>query len=361
MASSEMTGAEETDSDLKAGHPYGHVSPEIGENGCALSPSVMDASEIYRAFGLQWRARQLRIPELPLVRGGEASDRMPLIAIEPEDPDGWPKLPPSRHDTVILKTIPGDLRLQFAGIGRFRIRDGHHIAWWREHAEVSDGVLRTYLLGPAIGALLIQRGALLLHGNALEREGRAIICLGHSGDGKSTLAYMLMQQGWRLLADDLAVITPDGLVQPGIPRIRLRHDTIRAFGLNPQSLPAILKDADKFHVTGHHLQSASEAVPLQALYLIQPHRHQSDSSEQARIRRINSQQMAFWGMRHHTPWPRFIRGQGQEGAYFLAVARLLHQVPLATLPVPEGIMAMQDWVATQDLLQAAEFAEAIPD
>ena len=53
---------------------------------------------------------------------------------------------------------------------------------------MSDQDLRTFLLGSAVGALLIQR---------------------------------------RMLADDLVVISYEGLVLPGIPRIKLWHDAAR--------------------------------------------------------------------------------------------------------------------------------------
>ena len=50
------------------------------------------------------------------------------------------------------------------GIGRFRITSGDRIAWHREHVGVSDQDLCTFLLGSAVGALLIQRGLLVLPG-----------------------------------------------------------------------------------------------------------------------------------------------------------------------------------------------------
>jgi len=40
---------------------------------------------------------------------------------------------------------------------------------------------------------------------------------------------------------------------------------------------------------------------------------------------------------------------GQEGANFMALARLQHRVPLATLPLPASIAAMQHWLEPQDV------------
>jgi hypothetical protein len=243
-------------------------------------------------------------------------------------------------------------------IGCFRITDGDRIAWQREADSVSDQDIRTFLLGSAVGALLIQRGMLVLHGNALEKNGQAIVCMGHSGAGKSTLAYALMQQGWRLLADDLVAITPQGRVLPGIPRIKLWHDATKAFGLDPDTLPPIRQGMHKYLVMGDALRRAEQAVPLTALYLIHQRRNNDQDPEEAQITQIRSQKAAALRLRNQAFRPRFVRGLGQEGPNFMALARLQSSVPLASLPLPSGIPAMQSWLAQQDLLTAAQVLSA---
>lgn len=309
------------------------------------------------AFGLIWHSPVLDIPELPERLVEPRSGDVAAVAIAPEDPECWPELPPGLHDTPFLQMGRGDLRLTVEDIGRFRITGGDRIAWHRAHQGVSDQDLCTFLLGSAVGALLIQRGMLVLHGNALEKDGRAVVCMGHSGAGKSTLAYALMQQGWRLLADDLVAVTPDGRVLPGIPRIKLWHDAAKAFGLDLVQLPPIRQGMDKYLLMGDAVHSATEAVPLQALYLIHQRRHDSQDSDASRITRITSQKTAALRLRNQAFRPRFVRGLGQEGPNFMALARLQSRVPLASLPMPSGIAAMQDWLEQQDLLQAAATAE----
>jgi HprK-related kinase A len=48
---------------------------------------------------------------------------------------------------------------------------------------------------------------LLLHGGVLERDGDALIIVGESGAGKSTLSAALCLNGWRLLSDELTIIS----------------------------------------------------------------------------------------------------------------------------------------------------------
>lgn len=307
----------------------------------------------YQAFGLCWHSPQLPLPELPAWGEG------PLVKISPGDPQHWPSLPAGRHDTPFVQMAPGELRLTVEGIGRFRVSGGERISWWREHDGVSDQDIRTFLLGSAVGALLIQRGLLVLHGNALEKDGQAIVCLGHSGAGKSTLAYALLQQGWRLLADDLVAVSADGLVLPGIPRIKLWHDAARAFGLDPDQLPPIRQGMHKVLLMGEGLERASEPTPLRALYLLHQRRRTDNEAEEQRITRISSQKTAALRLRNQAFRPRFVRGLGQEGANFMALAQLQRRVPLATLPVPAGIGAMQSWLLEQDLLQPCAPADLV--
>lgn len=322
----------------------------------------MERSDAYLAFDLLWRSPGLHIPELPIADQPSPGSERATILIEPEPPRQWPDLLAGPHDTPFLQMGRGDLRLTVEGIGRFRIHDGARIAWHGEGEEVSDQDLRTFLLGSAVGALLIQRGMLVLHGNAVEKGGRAIVCLGHSGAGKSTLAYALMRQGWRLLADDLVAITPEGLVLPGIPRIKLWADAAKAFGLDPEALPPIRAGMHKYLLMGDAVQRAGEAVPLVALYLIHQRRHnEQEGGESTRITRITSQKSAALMLRNQAFRPRFVRGLGQEGQNFMALARLLRSVPLATLPLPATITAMGSWLADQDLLEDAAAAEGFQE
>ena len=334
----------------------------MGDDGAVVvAPmSAMSTSEShhYHVFELPWASEGLLIPELPKAEL-EASEATASasITIQEEDPERWPELPPGLHDTPFLQMARGDLRLTVDDIGGFRIHNGEQIAWQRAHDSVSDQDLRTFLLGSAVGALLIQRGVLVLHGNALERDGQAIVCLGHSGSGKSTLAYALMQQGWRLLADDLVAITPDGQVLPGIPRIKLWHDAAKAFGLDPDALPPIRQGMHKYLLLGEAIERSGQPCPLRALYLIRPQRQDSKDSGSNRIARITSQKQVALCLRNQAFRPRFVRGLGQEGANFIALARLQQAVPLATLLTPCGITAMQTWLQEQSLLSAAAEAQ----
>ncbi|RMG29230.1 MAG: HprK-related kinase A [Gammaproteobacteria bacterium] len=74
---------------------------------------------------------------------------------------------------------------------------------------------------------------LVLHAAVLERDGRALVLPGPPGAGKSTLCAALALSGWRLLTDELGLLSPaDGCFHP-LPRpVSLKNaaiDVIRRF------------------------------------------------------------------------------------------------------------------------------------
>jgi hypothetical protein len=76
-------------------------------------------------------------------------------------------------------------------------------------------------VGPfMLASLLAPHGRFLLHGGAIQRDGRAILVLGGTGAGKSTLILGALQDGWTVLADDLVVVRsgPSGPAVGGIPK-----------------------------------------------------------------------------------------------------------------------------------------------
>ena len=109
----------------------------------------------------------------------------------------------------------------------------------------------------------------------------------------------------------------------------------------------------KYLLMGEVIERAERPCPLKALYLIRQQRRDSTDPDDSRISRISSQQQAALCLRNQAFRPRFVRGLAQEGANFIALARLQQMVPLALLPMPQGIAAMQAWLQSQSLLTAA--------
>lgn len=73
----------------------------------------------------------------------------------------------------------------------------------------------------------------ILHAAVIERDGCAVVMPAPPGSGKSTLCAALACRGWRLLSDELALLSPaDGLLTPTPRPVSLKNASIavmRAF------------------------------------------------------------------------------------------------------------------------------------
>ncbi len=145
------------------------------------------------------------------------------------------------------QSIESEFWLDVEEVARYWIRNGNEIII-EPYPGADEESIRVFLLGSAIGALLFQRGLLLIHGNAIEVNGACAICVGDSGAGKSTLAAAFLQHGYRLLADDVVPVDENGMATPGFPRIKLWGDTARQLGIETDGLRRIMPDMDKYNV-----------------------------------------------------------------------------------------------------------------
>ena len=68
---------------------------------------------------------------------------------------------------------------------------------------------------------------LIIHAAVVERQGRAVVIPAPPGSGKSTLCAALIQRGWRLLSDELALLDIDTMQVFGMARpVNLKNQSI---------------------------------------------------------------------------------------------------------------------------------------
>lgn len=136
---------------------------------------------------------------------------------------------------------------------------------------VQEAEMRFYILGAALGLFLIRRGAFPIHGSTVTDGRRSILFCGPSGAGKSTLSAWFMDQGYKLVADDVSLVhfSDDALpkVWPGIPQVKLWDDSVLALQRDPQSLPLLLDNWEKRRLPVDPSSLYGEA-PLAAIFLL---------------------------------------------------------------------------------------------
>lgn len=135
-------------------------------------------------------------------------------------------------------SVGGEIRLSYDDVGTFEIRDGRRVVI-DPVADISDTALRPYLIGPVMGALLYQRGYLVLHASAVSIRGTAVAFLGPSGAGKSTLAAACQVRGHAVLNDDITaveLVDEKPVVVPGLPFLKLTPELAEVFDIGQEHL-----------------------------------------------------------------------------------------------------------------------------
>ncbi len=105
--------------------------------------------------------------------------------------------------------------------------DGSRIQWQCVRG-LPPHTLRHLLLDHVLPRVLDLRGALVLHAGAVATSAGAVLLLGGSGRGKSTLTTSLAQRGFEILGDDVIVLRMiDGCwhAVPSYPGLRLWSDS----------------------------------------------------------------------------------------------------------------------------------------
>ncbi len=104
-----------------------------------------------------------------------------------------------------------DLVAEFVGVATLRAHRSGSVSSLSSAVGASPTSVAKLASGPVRALLRHLQGKLTLHAAAVAVDGLAVICLGASGDGKSTAAAELcLRPGFELVSDDTAAIELDG-------------------------------------------------------------------------------------------------------------------------------------------------------
>ncbi len=154
-------------------------------------------------------------------------------------------------------------------VGTLMMRDGREIII-DPLEEVPVPVLRAVVLGAGFGALLHQRGRLVLHASALTINGEGVAFVGTSAQGKSTVALAFYARGRYVIADDVTAIEVDAhasTVIPACPQINCWPQSLQRFSYDPQRLERVGPTVEKraFHAAGRF---SAERQPLNHVFVL---------------------------------------------------------------------------------------------
>jgi hypothetical protein len=280
-----------------------HVSSELELPGAILEPSKAATADI-----------AIRRAPVPVVLDGAAASG-----------PAWEM----RGKTFLLR-VPQ--------LARFQITAGRDVAVETEPG-VTDRDAAGFVLGAAFGIALYQRGALVLHGAAVARDGRAIAICGASGAGKSTLAAALCREDCAFVADDICVIDLDAsrhpMVLPDGRQLKLWKESINWLDLAELRGEAVCESFEKYYI--HPFYARARPSPLSAIYVLR----EAQPRLKAGIERLALPD-AMRMLEEEAYRPGLRARIGQKPEMFAQAAAMLGHAKMFLLIAPRGFEHLPD-------------------
>jgi hypothetical protein len=162
--------------------------------------------------------------------------------------------------------------LRFPELADFEVStDGRVVSSW-SFPGISEETISHLYLNQVLPLALSRQGKRVFHASAVEASAGALVFLGESGRGKSTLAASFALAGYRFLTDDALLLEPEAggyAVQPSHPSIRLWDDSKNELvGDGAHLAPAVQYTAKARLLSGDALAFCAEARMLRRMYFL---------------------------------------------------------------------------------------------
>ena len=288
----------------------------------------------YCSFGCEVDS-ELECPELGLasscitkpdvqIRFGHVPDRIADCALD----DGFSQVGP---DVYLLR---------LEGIANFCVSNGCEIVIERcESCPIQ--LVRLYLLSQCFGALLHQRGCLILHASSVVTSRGALVFMGPSGVGKSSMAAAFVGRGYKLLAEDLCALSCSNgggkQVLPGLRQIRLWSDSVEQFAYDKKAMDRVWDREDKYSTLLVE-EASRESAGVLAIYALVP-----SAAGSVAVERMSSSS-AVTALVKNTFRMEYLRALGRQESHFRQVVALAGSVDVKTLTRPIDRFAVDEQI-----------------
>ena len=310
----------------------------------------MSGTFSYLCYGLSMRSDML-LPELVAGEVAEEEKQVSIRLGRVQHPpsltldEGWSYLSPS----------PGEDYLFWQGVGSALVSNRRDITI-EPSPGVDERILRHFVLGPVLAALLHQRGYLLVHASAVTIDGEAVVFLGSAGWGKSTIAGALHSKGHRLVSDDMTVLDVEGswpMVLPGFPQLKLWPEAITSLGGDPKKLPRTDPYFEKrARPATHHF--SLRPVPLKQIYVL-------GEGSTLQVLPLSRQESLVELIRHSygTDYGFQTSTEARSVSHFRRCARVVSNVPVRSLKRQKSLPQLSEVMRLieEDLARNTTYAD----
>ena len=242
---------------------------------------------------------------------------------------------------ALWQARPGVFLMEVEGVARYLVEGGREVAVAPLGGDDAD--VAAFLAGTPFTALLQQRGVLTLHAASVATDHGAVLLLGRSGIGKSSLAAALVERGFPLIADDVtgvAVADDRAMALPAFASLRLWADTLDKMRWRGRGESKVRQGADKYWMPVE--RACAVPLPVRAAFALKANESNVVGIDPMSKRDALS---LLWGNTHQA-WAMDAIGKTQTR--FHTVAAMARRVPvtLATRPRhPFLLDALADRVA----------------
>ena len=279
----------------------------------------------YRAYGLRIRSA-VALPFDPLPDSGafEPDVTVRLGAV----PETLPACNGHSIRSNRWQARPGAFLMRVEDVARYLVTGGRDMLI--DPLGTDDGDVVAFFASSPFTALLQQRGVATLHAAAVATEAGAVLLLGRSGIGKSSLAAALVERGYPLLADDVTGVMLDAggrpVALPAFAHQRLWAHTLDEMHWRGRAQSRVQRGLEKYWVPSQ--RACAVPLPVCAAFVLEANDHPDIGIEPA------SPGSAFRLLWKNTHRRRVMSAMGQRLAHFRAVTATARRVPVARMTRP---------------------------
>ena len=208
----------------------------------------------YELYGLTVQSNFEFIQLVPIPEDTAKSDKIDIYIEMSDDQNLEKEFSADISEGTISKSTENGMWFRNQA-GNFLIesKDGCSRMLCERFPGVDVSIVRSFLLGNSLAILMTLRKRIVLHGSTLVMGDKTFMICGDSGAGKSTLSMAMLNEGAKLMADDISVldISPEEgccIAYPGFPEQKLCEDAAINQGYELSELRFVNEDREKYSI-----------------------------------------------------------------------------------------------------------------